>query len=448
MALSGIQIYKMLPQTNCKECGFPTCLAFAMKLAAKQVELGLCPYVSEESKKQLAESAAPPIRLITLKANGTEVKVGNEVVMFRHEKTFYNKPGLFLRVKASDPELAKKVAAADGYKVNYVGMDFTLDGFAIEADGDASTGSAQVLTAAVKAARGITKRPLMLIGNDATALDSSLSLLAGEGTLIYAADPSNYEALADIAKKHKASLVVKADTLDALADLTQKVQAKGVEDMVLDLGGKNLGEWLTRSTQARRLALKSNFKPLGYPTIFFAAQNGLDKEAVYAAQAISKYAGFVVLDTFAPEMIYPLLVLRENIYTDPQKPIQVQPGIYEINSPKSDSPVLVTTNFSITYFSVANEVEGSGLPAWLVVTDAEGMSVLTAWAAGKFDAERIAKAIKGFDVASKVNKKRIVLPGHVAVLSGELEEELSDWEIRVGPREAVDLPAFMKQALN
>jgi acetyl-CoA decarbonylase/synthase, CODH/ACS complex subunit gamma len=439
MALSGIQIYKMLPQTNCKECGFPTCLAFAMKLAAKQVELGLCPYVSEESKKQLAESAAPPIRLITLKADGTEVKVGNEVVMFRHEKTFYNKPGLFLRVKASDPDIAKKVATADAYKVNYVGMDFTLNGYAIEADGD--------LPAAVKAVREVTKRPLILIGSDATALDSSLSLLADESTLIYAADSSNYESLADVAKKHKAVLVVKADSLEDLADLTQKVQAKGVEDMVLDFGGKNLGEWLTRSTQARRLALK-NFKPLGFPSIFFAAQNGLDKEAVYAAQAIAKYAGFVVIDTFAPEMIYPLLVLRENIYTDPQKPIQVQPGVYEINAPKPESPVLVTTNFSITYFAVANEVEGSGLPAWLVVTDAEGMSVLTAWAAGKFDAERIAKAIKGFDVASKVSKKRIVLPGHVAVLSGEVEEELPDWEVRVGPREAVDLPAFMKQVLN
>ena len=440
MALSGIQIYKMLPQTNCKECGFPTCLAFAMKLAAKQVELGSCPYVSEESKKQLAESSAPPIRLITLKADGTEVKVGNEVVLFRHEKTFYNKPGLFLRVKASDPDIAKKVATADAYSVNYVGIDFSINGYAIEADGD--------LVAAVKAVRGVTKRPLILIGNDAAALDISLSLLAGESAMIYAADASNYEALADVAKKHKAALVVKGDTLDELADLTPKVQAKGVEDMVLDLGGKNLGEWLARSTQARRLALKSNFKPLGYPTIFFAAQNGLDKEAVYASQAIAKYAGFVIIDTFAPEMIYPLLVLRENIYTDPQKPIQVQPGIYEINSPKPESPVLVTTNFSITYFAVANEVEGSGLPAWLVVTDAEGMSVLTAWAAGKFDAERIAKAIKGFDVASKVSKKRVVLPGHVAVLSGELEEELPDWEIRVGPREAVDIPAFMKQVLN
>lgn len=438
MALSGIQIYKMLPQTNCKECGFPTCLAFAMKLAAKQVELSSCPYVSDASKKQLAESAAPPIRLVTLKA-GTEVKAGNEVVMFRHEKTFYNKPGLFIRVKASDPELAAKVAKADAYKVSYVGMDFAVDGFALVGDAD--------MAAAVKTVRTATKRPLILIG-DAAALQSGLSACGGETPLLYAADASNADALADLAKNSKAALVVKADTLDGLADLTQKTQAKGVEDMVLDLGGKNLGEWLARSTQVRRLALKSNFKPLGYPTIFFAGQNGTDKEAVYAAQAIAKYAGFVILDTFSPEMIYPLLVLRENIYTDPQKPIQVTPGIYEINSPKPESPVLVTTNFSITYFSVANEVEGSGLPAWLVVTDAEGMSVLTAWAAGKFDAERIAKAIKSLDVASKVSRKRIVLPGHVAVLSGELEAELPDWEIRVGPREAVDLPAFMKQALN
>ena len=171
MALSGIQIYKLLPQTNCKECSFPTCLAFAMKLAAKQVELSACPYVSDTSKQQLAESAAPPIRLITLKA-GTEVKAGNEVVMFRHEKTFYNKAGLFIRVKASDPDLAKKVATADAYKVNYVGMDFTIDGFAVEADGD--------LTAAVKTIRTVSKRPLILMTKDATQLDSSLSLLAGE----------------------------------------------------------------------------------------------------------------------------------------------------------------------------------------------------------------------------------------------------------------------------
>jgi acetyl-CoA decarbonylase/synthase, CODH/ACS complex subunit gamma len=441
MALSGIQIYKLLPQTNCKECGFPTCLAFAMKLAAKQVELSACPYVSEESKKELAESAAPPIRLVTLTGQATEVKAGNEVVMFRHEKTFYNKPGVFIRYKASDVDIAKKVAIVDAYVVNYVGMDFTIDGFAVEADGGDLAG-------AVKAVRTASKRPLILIG-DQTVLPAGLDVLESETPMIYAADGSNWEAMTDLAAKYKAALVVKGQSLDELADLTQKIQAKGVEEMVLDLGGANMAEWLARSTQVRRLALKSNYRPLGYPVIAFPGMTGdIGKESVYAAQAIAKYAGFVVLDTFTPELAYALLVLRENIYTDPQKPIQVQPGVYEINNPTADSPALVTTNFSITYFSVANEVEGSGEPAWLVVTDAEGMSVLTAWAAGKFDAERIAKSIKEFDVASKISKKRLILPGHVAVLSGELEEELSGWEIRVGPREAVDLPAFLKQALN
>jgi len=226
-----------------------------------------------------------------------------------------------------------------------------------------------------------------------------------------------------------------------LADLTEKIKAKGVEDLVIDPAVKNLSKLLTISTQLRRLALKKNVRSVVYP--LFVAAN----DSVLATQAIAKYAGFVVLDDFKAETVYPLLVLRQNIYTDPQKPIQVQPGLYEINNPKPESPVLITTNFSITYFSVANEVESSGLPAWLLVTDAEGMSVLTAWAAGKFDAERIAKAVKGFNVADKISNKRVVLPGHVAVLSGELEAELPGWEIKVGPREAVDLPAYMKQVL-
>jgi acetyl-CoA decarbonylase/synthase, CODH/ACS complex subunit gamma len=441
MALSGIQIYKLLPKTNCKECGFPTCLAFAMKLAAKQVELSSCPYVSDESKAELAESSAPPIRLVSVRADGREVKAGNETVMFRHEKTFYNKPGIFVRIKSSESiEVVKElVARVDKYSVNYVGMELEVDGYALEADSQEKFGEL------VKSVRELTKRPFILIGNP-ESLTSGLEKLKGENPMIYSATKDNWEKMSDIAVKYKTSLAISGESLDELSDLTEKLKTKGCEDLVLDLGSNNLGENLAKATQIRRLALKKNFRSLGFPTIFFAqGDNGFD--AVQAAQAIGKYAGFIVLDRFEPELFYPLLVLRENIYTDPQKPIQVQPGIYEINSPNADSPVLVTTNFSITYFSVANEVEGSGLPAWLLVTDAEGMSVLTAWAAGKFDSERIAKSVKEFGVADKVTKKRIILPGHVAVLSGEVEEELPGWEIKVGPREAVDIPSFMKQAL-
>jgi acetyl-CoA decarbonylase/synthase, CODH/ACS complex subunit gamma len=446
MALSGIQIYKLLPQTNCKECGFPTCLAFAMKLAAKQVELDVCPYVSAESKSQLAESAAPPIRLINLKSNGYELKAGNEVVLFRHEKTFYNKPSLFIRVRddASAEEIKAIVKPANDYAVNYVGIDLTLDGFAVAS----VSGSAESFKSAVNAVREVSERPLILMSRDPQIMAAGLEALQNERPLIYGADASNWEPFAELAKTYNASLAVLASTLDELADLTEKIKSKGVEDLVLDPGGRDLGSGLSVATKIRRLAIKKNFRALGYPVIAFPGDAGdPGKESVLAAQAIAKYAGFIVLETFAPSLIYPLLVLRQNIYTDPQKPIQVQPGVYEINNPKPEDPVLVTTNFSITYFSVANEVEGSGLPAWLVVADAEGMSVLTAWAAGKFDSERIAKSIKMFNLSDKVSKKRVVIPGHVAVLSGELEEELPDWEIRVGPREAVDLPAFMKQAL-
>jgi acetyl-CoA decarbonylase/synthase complex subunit gamma len=446
VALSGIQIYKMLPQTNCKECGFPTCLAFSMKLAAKQVELDDCPHVSEESKAKLAESAAPPIRLITLKAKDQELAVGNEVVMFRHEKKFFNRPGVMIRIADTDDAAAitAKVEAASAYSVDYVGLDLKIDGFAVEA----ASGNAESFAAAVTAVRKASGLPVVLVSDDAAVIEAGLTALEGEKPLILGANAENWEAMADLAKKAETSLAVSAGSLEELAALTEKIQGKGVEDMVLHPTAATMGASLALQTQIRRMALK-NFRPLGYPTIAFASSGGTPaKEAMLAAHSVCKYAGFIVLDTFSPELVYPILVLRENIFTDPQKPIQVLPAVYEINDPKPDDPVLVTTNFSITYFSVANEVEGSGLPAWLVVTDAEGMSVLTAWAAGKFDAESIAKAVKNFGVEEKVTKKVIVLPGHVAVLSGELEEELPGWDVKVGPREAVEVPAFMKAVLT
>jgi acetyl-CoA decarbonylase/synthase, CODH/ACS complex subunit gamma len=436
MALSGIQIYKLLPQTNCKECGFPTCLAFAMKLAAKQVELSLCPYVSETSKNQLAESSAPPIRLVTVSSKSREVKAGNEVVLYRHEKTFFNKPGLFIRIRDDEPadSIREKVKVIDAYVVNYVGIELKIDGLAIKAVNNVPGNFQQV----VKVIRETSQLPLILESTDPKVIAAGLSILQNENPLIFGANAQNLEEMASLAKETKASLVVSAPGLDELASLTEKVKLKGFEDIVLDPEPVGLGDALIKNTQIRRLAIKKNFKALGFPVIVSPPT----PEA--AAQAITKYASFIIYDEFSPELVYPLLVLRQNIYTDPQKPIQVQPGLYEINNPQPDSPVLVTTNFSITYFSVANEVEGSGFPAWLLVTDAEGMSVLTAWAAGKFDAERIAKSIKAFNVAEKSTRKLVVLPGHVAVLSGELEAELPGWQIRVGPREAVDIPKFMK----
>jgi acetyl-CoA decarbonylase/synthase complex subunit gamma len=442
MPLTGLEIYKLLPQTNCKECGFPTCLAFAMKLAAKQAELKACPYVSEESKAKLEAASAPPIRLVTLTGEGSQIEVGNETVLFRHEKTFYHRPGLFWRLRDTEgaEELKRKAAEADAYRVDYVGINLGLDGFAVEA----STGDAAKFSSAVAAVRSASKKPLILIASKPDLAKAGLQAATGFRPLLYAADASNWEGMAAVAKEAKAPLAVRAPSLDALAELTQSIMKAGVEDLVLDPSVTGYLDSLERLTAIRRLALKTNFRPLGFPMITFPGSHDGVSETLMAAEHIAKYSGLIVLETFDPASLYPLLVLRQNIYTDPQKPIQVQPGLYEINSPDAKAPLMVTTNFSITYFAVSNEVEGSGWPAWLVVTDAEGMSVLTAWAAGKFDAERIAKAVKISGIKDKLSHQRVIIPGAVAVLSGELEEELQGWQIMVGPREAVDIAAYLK----
>jgi len=445
MAMSGLQIYKLLPKTNCKDCGFPTCLAFAMKLAAKQADLSACPHVSEESKAALAASSAPPMRLIVLGSGDNEVKVGNETEMFRHNKTFYNPAAIFLRVKDTQPiaEIEAAVAEAMAYQVERVGMMLSLDGVAVEnASGDKET-----LVAAIKAARAkADSKPLIVMTDDPATAQAGLQE-AGEKPMLYAAKAENWQEMVATAKAAGASLVVyEKDGLTSLANLAENVKDAGVEDIVLDPGARGIADSLALFTQIRRLALTKNFRPLGYPIVAFPGEGAAspEEEAIIAAQHIAKYGGFIVLDHFDPAVAYILLTLRLNIYTDPQKPIQVSPGIYEIGDPGPDSPLLVTTNFSLTYFSVAGELDGSGVPSWLLITDSEGMSVLTAWAAGNFDAETIAKAAQTFDLEGKVDHRKIIIPGYVAVISGELEEEMPGWEILVGPREAVDIPAYLK----
>lgn len=445
MALTGLEIYKLLPKTNCRECGFPTCLAFGMKLAAKQADLSACPYVSDEAKQALEAASAPPIRLVSLGGDDHKVEVGNETVLFRHEKTFFHQTGVMLRLPDNLPadELNAKLDEILGFKTERVGIDLFLDGIAV----DNASGDANAFAEAVAAVRAKTQRPVVLLSSNPEALAAALAKEGGLAPLIGPATEDNWQEMVKVAKDGGASLIVKGNgDLTALANLAEQIKDAGLEDIVLDPGGRTLTETLTQFTQLRRLALKKNFRPLGYPIIAYAGEgaDSFEEEIVAAAQHIAKYAGIVVLDHFDPAAAYILLTERLNIYTDPQKPIQVSPGVYEFNSPKPESPLLVTTNFSLTYFSVAGEVEASGLPAWLLITDAEGMSVLTAWAAGKFDAERIAKAVKSFEVPGKIAHQKIVIPGFVSTISGELEEELPGWDIRVGPREAVDIPSYLK----
>ena len=448
VALTGLQIYKLLPQTNCKECGFPTCLAFAMKLAQKGTELDKCPYVSEESKTALDAASAPPIKLITIGAGERAFEIGNEVVLFRHEKTFYHQPGLVVRAKSDDPDLAGIAAKVDAYEVERVGMKLRLDGITVQQSGGDAAAYAAAVDVVRAAAPGL---PLILASDDPAAIDAALGAgAAAERPLIQGATAANWQAMAGVAKTHGCPLSLRAvdGDLGALADLSEQVRAAGVEDLILDPGTTSLAGDLAAFTQLRRLTLKKGASALGYPIIADAGAPTWQAELVRADQAIAKYAGIIILDHFVPGALYAMLTLRQNIYTDPQKPIQVEPKLYEIGAANADSPLLVTTNFSLTYFSVSGEVESAGIPTWLLVADCDGQSVLTAWSAGKLDAEKIAKTVKQSGIGDRLNHKKLVIPGHVAGLSGETEEELPGWQIMVGPRDAVDIPSYLKTAWN
>jgi len=273
----------------------------------------------------------------------------------------------------------------------------------------------------------------------------ALKVCAAGKPLLHAATESNAEQMAALAKEHGCPLAVRAEGLDALSALSEKVAGMGVQDLVLDSGAKNMRQALVDQTFIRRAALKKRFRPLGYPTITLTGGADPYMDVIEASTYMAKYSGIVVLQNMETWQALPLLTVRQNIYTDPQKPIQMDAGIYEVGTPDARSPVLVTTNFSLTYFTVESDVEASKVPSWVVVVDTEGLSVLTAWAADKFTAESISEQLKQCGIEKKVEHRKAIIPGGVAVLMGKLEE-ISGWEILVGPRESSGIPSFLRTA--
>jgi acetyl-CoA decarbonylase/synthase complex subunit gamma len=442
MALSGLDIFKLLPKTNCGECGVPTCMAFAMKLAAKNAELAACPYASEEAKAKIGAASKPPIRLVKIGPPGAAVAVGHETVMFRHEKTFVHPTAFAISFSDGQPlgELCHLTAQVREYCLERVGERLRLDLALIEN----TSGDVRPFVEAVKAVAGGTGRGVILMSESPEALEAALQTLDGQRPLIHAATPENAERLGGLALQYRAPLVARAATLDALAALTTRLAGMGVRDLVLELPAGNPATAVQHNTVIRKMALKSAFEPLGYPILNVIAGRELASLVADASTLLLKYASILVVDTLQYQALLPLMMLRQNIYTDPQKPIQVEPKVYPIGEPGSHAPVLVTTNFSLTYFLVSGEIENSGVPAHLGVVECEGMSVLTAWAAGKFSGAKVGAFVKASGLEGQVATRRIVIPGYVAQISGELEESLPGWEVVVGPQEASDLGPFLK----
>jgi acetyl-CoA decarbonylase/synthase complex subunit gamma len=443
MGLTGIQIFKLLPKTNCTECGVPTCLAFAMKLAVGQAELESCPYVSEEAKVQLAEASAPPIRPVVIGSDDV-FKCGGETVQFRHEKTFVNPAGIALLIAddMNDGEVDERLKRFQELKYERVGLILKPDLVALKN----TSGDKNKFLSLIKKAMDAGINKIILMSEKSENLQAAAEIASSIRPLLYAATKDNADALGKLAKEKNLPLAVKGKDIDEVMELTTKLTEMGLKDLVIDSGSRALNKVFKDQVSIRRAALVGGVRPLGFPTITFPCEmsNDLLEESLIASTMVSKYAGIMVLSDLQGESLFPLLVQRMNIYTDPQRPMATSEGIYEINQPTESSPVLITSNFSLTYFIVSGEVENSRVPSWLLILDTEGLSVVTAWAAGKFSADRIALFLKKSGILDKVKHRKLVIPGYAASISGELEEELPDWEIQIGPREGAHIPAYLK----
>ena len=444
MALTGIQIFKLLPQTNCKECGFPTCLAFAMQLASGKAELDACPYVSDEAREQLAEASAPPILPVQIGKGVRKRTIGGETVLYRHEKTFYNQTVIAAKVGSdiSDDELKKKLTTWNAFQFERVGYNMRPEMVAVE---DVS-GDKDAFAKVAKTIADTSEFNLILMSEKPDVMKAAVEATAYKNPLIYAATESNVDDFGSIAKENDLSLAVKADSVENLIPLTDKLGEMGLKRLVIDSGSREVKQAFQDQVAIRRAALKAGNRSLGFPTITFPCEmaSNLDAESMVAAMFIAKYGAITVLSDFTSESLFPLLLERLNIYTDPQRPMTMEEGIYEIGKPDENSPVMITTNFALTYFVVSGEIESSKVSSWLLVKDTEGLSVLTAWAAGKFAGDDVGMFVNKSGIADKVKNKEIILPGYAAAIVGEMEEELPDWKVTVGPREAAHIPAFLK----
>lgn len=446
MALTGIQILKMLPKKNCGECKIPTCLAFAMKVAAGQLDIAECPYVDDEVKNTIGEASAPPIRTIKVGVGEDAFVAGGETCMFRHEKRFENQTGIAVLVttEMDDSAVSSRIDQFKKLQFERVGVLMKAELIAIkDANDDASSFTALIK----KVMADAPKANLILMSENVANLKAAADIAKDKNPLLFGATSANAKDMAALAKDCGFTMGIKGSNLDDAVSISEELIAAGLKDLVIDTGSRTIKGALEDSVVARRAAVTKKYKPLGFPTINFPCEMTDDPmmEAMIASVLIAKYSGIIVLSELEGETVFPLFLERLNLYTDPQRPMVVEEDIYPISGPGEDSPVIITCNFSLTYFIVSGEIESSKVPAWFLIKDTEGLSVLTAWAAGKFGADLIAQFIKKSGIEDKVKHRDLIIPGYLASIQGELEEELPDWAITIGPREAGHLPAFLKE---
>ncbi len=437
---TAIEIFRLLPKKNCGKCNFPTCLAFAMQIANSKAKLQDCPFISEEALSALAASAAPPIRLVKFGAGNKVIEMGDETELYRHEKRFFH-PTAFAPIISDaldEAAILQRLDAILNTKFDRVGQVLCYDAIAIKGE----SSDAKRFAATVEAVASRTELPIVLVSNLPETMRAGAEMIAKRRPLLFGADSGNHEPMAALAKDLNCPLVVSEGRgLNELADLVQKVKANGIEDMVLNFEAGSMKQLLEHSSIVRKVSVKKTFRGLGYPTLIDAGSG--ESAVLKGLLATMKYGSIVLFDDFSETHALPLFVLRQNIYTDPQVPIQVKPGIYPVNGPSESSPILFTTNFSLTYFTVLSDVEKSKVPIWLQVVDTEGLSVMTAFSAGKLTPESVNASLEASGARERSKRGEIIIPGMVSRMSGKLNEA-TGMKVLVGPKESSGLPKYLK----
>lgn len=441
MALTGIEIFKLLPKTNCKKCGFPTCLAFAMKVAQGQAQIEQCPDVSEEVKIKLKEASTPPIRGVEFGPENQKIKVGDETVLFRHEKKFNNPTVLALEIGDNDRDLEFKIDEILNSPLERVGQIIKFDAIFLKNNSE----NAETFINALNVVRAKAKEISLILGiTNPEIAKSVLVNIKNNRPILCGAREDNILDMVEVAKNFNLPLVISAKGVENIIPLVEIARSNGLEDLIIDTQPNNVGELLRDNTIIRRAALKKGLRALGYPILTFTKKSDDFYETIMASTAILKYSSIVVLSSIPKWKNLVLFTLKQNIYSDPQVPMQVKQDIYKIGEPNGNSPIIVTTNFALTYFLVKGEIENSKIPAWLAIMDCDGLSVLTAWAAGKFSASKIAQFIKESGIEEKLNHRELIIPGYVAMLKGAIEDKLPGWKVIIGTKEASGIPAFLR----
>jgi len=438
MALKGIDIFKLTPKTNCKECGNPTCMAFAMKVAQGAVQIDACPHMSADAIAQLSEATAPPMKAIKVGAGECEHSLGGETVLFRHDKTFVAK-NLF-GVNVCPGCVDERLAVAEKVDYERIGERMYAEALNLKFT------EKEAFLGLVEKVKG-KGRLLILDCKDVDAAKAALEICKDEKPILNGANEENYKDMVEVAKAAGVVLGVSAASLDALYDTVAAIEGLGYKELVLDVTGETIKDAYANAIQVRRAALKDQDRTFGYPSIVNVgkvAPNDGAMQTALASMFVIKYGSIILMDSMTYAQALPLFGLRQNIYTDPQKPMKVEPGIYPLNGADENSVCVTTVDFALTYFVVSGELERSGVPCNLLISDAGGYSVLTAWAAGKFSAGTISKFMKEADIEGKLKSRTLIIPGKAAVLKGELEEKLPGWTIVVAPNDATGLVKFMK----